>query len=33
MIMPNFPDGTLDHGRHYYALRVYYEDTDLSGIT
>ena len=33
MIMPNFPDGTLDRGRHYYALRVYYEDTDLSGIT
>ncbi|HCS18239.1 MAG TPA: thioesterase, partial [Erythrobacter sp.] len=26
MIMPNFPDGTLDRGRHYYALRVYYED-------
>ena len=33
MIMPNFPDGTLDRGRHFYALRVYYEDTDLSGIT
>ena len=29
---PSFPDGTLDGDRHYYALRAYYEDTDLSGI-
>lgn len=33
MSMPNFPDGTIDGDRHYYAVRVYYEDTDLSGIT
>ncbi|WP_369026037.1 YbgC/FadM family acyl-CoA thioesterase [Qipengyuania sp. RANM35] len=33
MTMPNPPDGLLDKGRHLYAVRVYYEDTDLSGIT
>lgn len=30
---PNLPDGVLDGHRHLYAVRVYYEDTDLSGIT
>ncbi|MEP1420558.1 MAG: YbgC/FadM family acyl-CoA thioesterase [Erythrobacter sp.] len=30
---PNFPGGVLDGPRHLYAVRVYYEDTDLSGIT
>ncbi|MDG6078884.1 YbgC/FadM family acyl-CoA thioesterase [Erythrobacter litoralis] len=33
MSAPNPPDGTLDGDRHLYAVRVYYEDTDLSGIT
>lgn len=33
MVLPNPPDGTLDGDRHLYAVRVYYEDTDLSGIT
>lgn len=33
MTMPNFPGGVLDGPRHLYAVRVYYEDTDLSGIT
>lgn len=33
MTRPNFPDGILDGPRHLYAVRVYYEDTDLSGIT
>lgn len=33
MVLPNLPDGTLDGDRHLYAVRVYYEDTDLSGIT
>ena len=33
MTLPSLPDGTLDAGRHFYAVRVYYEDTDLSGIT
>lgn len=33
MNRPNLPDGTLDGDRHLYAVRVYYEDTDLSGIT
>ena len=28
-----FPGGVIDGARHYYAVRVYYEDTDLSGIT
>ena len=31
--LPNPPDGTIDGERHLYAIRVYYEDTDLSGIT
>ena len=31
--LPAYPDGTLDGPRHYYRVRVYYEDTDLSGIT
>ena len=30
---PNPPGGVLDGARHLYAVRVYYEDTDLSGIT
>ncbi len=30
---PNFPDGVIDGSRHLYGVRVYYEDTDLSGIT
>jgi acyl-CoA thioester hydrolase len=29
----NFPGGVIDGARHLYAVRVYYEDTDLSGIT
>lgn len=29
---PNPPDGVLDGDRHLYAVRAYYEDTDLSGI-
>lgn len=29
----NFPGGVIDGARHFYAVRVYYEDTDLSGIT
>ena len=33
MIVPNPPGGVLDGARHLYAVRVYYEDTDLSGIT
>ena len=33
MSRPNFPDGVLHGDRHLYAVRVYYEDTDLSGIT
>jgi acyl-CoA thioester hydrolase len=32
MIAPNPPDGVIDGARHFYAVRVYYEDTDLSGI-
>ena len=32
MTMPNPPDGVIDGARHLYAVRVYYEDTDLSGI-
>lgn len=31
MIKPNLPDGLIDRTRHLYAVRVYYEDTDLSG--
>ena len=30
---PKPPGGVLDDARHFYAVRVYYEDTDLSGIT
>lgn len=30
---PPLPGGILDGPRHLYAVRVYYEDTDLSGIT
>ncbi|MCP5397053.1 MAG: YbgC/FadM family acyl-CoA thioesterase [Sphingomonadaceae bacterium] len=33
MIQPTPPGGCLDGPRHLYAVRVYYEDTDLSGIT
>ena len=29
----NFPGGVIDGSQHLYAVRVYYEDTDLSGIT
>lgn len=32
MTMPNLPDGVIEGARHFYAVRVYYEDTDLSGI-
>lgn len=32
MGLPNPPDGIIDGPRHLYAVRVYYEDTDLSGI-
>ena len=33
MTSPNLPGGIIDGSRHLYAVRVYYEDTDLSGIT
>jgi len=38
MVQPNprnltFPGGVIDGASHFYAVRVYYEDTDLSGIT
>lgn len=33
MISPTPPGGILDGSQHLYAVRVYYEDTDLSGIT
>ena len=33
MVKPNTPGGVIDGSRHLYAVRVYYEDTDLSGIT
>ncbi len=33
MKTPNPPGGCIDGKRHLYAVRVYYEDTDLSGIT
>lgn len=33
MTSPPLPGGILDGARHLYAVRVYYEDTDLSGIT
>lgn len=32
MATPVPPGGVLDGARHLYAVRVYYEDTDLSGI-
>ena len=32
MLLPNPPDGVLDGDTHLYAVRAYYEDTDLSGI-
>ncbi|MEE4288025.1 MAG: YbgC/FadM family acyl-CoA thioesterase [Erythrobacter sp.] len=32
MVQPNSPGGVLDGSRHLYAVRAYYEDTDLSGI-
>lgn len=31
--LPSLPDGVIDGACHRYAVRVYYEDTDLSGIT
>ena len=31
-VAPNPPGGVFDGTLHLYALRVYYEDTDLSGI-
>ncbi|MEM6266829.1 MAG: YbgC/FadM family acyl-CoA thioesterase [Pseudomonadota bacterium] len=33
MVEPNLPGGVFDGPRHLYGVRVYYEDTDLSGIT
>lgn len=33
MVSPTPPGGILDGVRHLYAVRVYYEDTDLAGIT
>ena len=33
MTQPTPPGGMIDGARHLYAVRVYYEDTDLSGIT
>ncbi|MEL6487617.1 MAG: YbgC/FadM family acyl-CoA thioesterase [Pseudomonadota bacterium] len=38
MVLPtlsnlNFPGGLIVGASHFYAVRVYYEDTDLSGIT
>ncbi len=33
MMTPNPPGGCFDGTTHLYAVRVYYEDTDLSGIT
>ncbi|GMN03088.1 YbgC/FadM family acyl-CoA thioesterase [Erythrobacter sp. MTPC3] len=33
MVQPTPPGGVFDGPRHLYAVRVYYEDTDLSGIT
>lgn len=31
--LPPSPDGIITGDTHLYAVRVYYEDTDLSGIT
>jgi acyl-CoA thioester hydrolase len=33
MASPQPPGGVIEGARHLYAVRVYYEDTDLSGIT
>ncbi|MFU7529495.1 YbgC/FadM family acyl-CoA thioesterase [Qipengyuania sp. ASV99] len=33
MVNPPLPGGVFDGPRHLYGVRVYYEDTDLSGIT
>ncbi|AWW75658.1 thioesterase [Erythrobacter sp. KY5] len=33
MVKPTPPGGVIDGSQHLYAVRVYYEDTDLSGIT
>jgi len=33
MVIPTPPGGVFDGPQHLYAVRVYYEDTDLSGIT
>ncbi len=30
--LPTTPDGLIDGTRHLYAVRAYYEDTDLSGV-
>ena len=32
MAMSNALDGEISDGRHHQAVRVYYEDTDFSGI-
>ena len=32
-LLPTPPGGLIDGTRHLYAVRVYYEDTDLSGVT
>ncbi|WP_120716059.1 YbgC/FadM family acyl-CoA thioesterase [Tsuneonella amylolytica] len=31
-VQPTLPGGTIDGARHLFAVRAYYEDTDLSGI-
>ena len=31
-VIPPLPGGLIDGPRHLYAVRAYYEDTDLSGI-
>jgi acyl-CoA thioester hydrolase len=33
MLSPHPPGGVIDGARHLYAVRVYYEDTDISGLT
>lgn len=32
MAVPLPPSGCFDGARHFYAVRVYFEDTDLSGV-
>ena len=32
MPFPLPPSGCFDGARHWYAVRVYFEDTDLSGV-